>query len=74
MGEERNPAIIDFAAARKWSDTPDRVKEILLGNAWCPNCYEASFAPGFSLRDDPMGFVVEGRCSKCGAPIARCSW
>ena len=29
MGEERNPAIIDFAAARKWSDTPDRVKEIL---------------------------------------------
>ena len=25
------------------------------------------------LRDDPMGFVVEGRCAKCGAPIARCS-
>ena len=74
MENSEKLVVVDFAAAKKWADTPEWAKEILLTNAFCPNCFDKSFAPGFSLRDDPMGFVVEGRCAKCGAPIARCSW
>ena len=61
----------DIEAARAWKSMPKSIRQLLLGNAFCPNCGVTSFASGYSLcmRD---GFVlIEGRCATCGAEIAR---
>ena len=54
----------------------DKEKLILLNNAWCRDCHDAnaSFAPGYALRADEFGIVIEGECAKCGCDIARCSY
>jgi len=58
-------------AARLWKSYSKEVKEMWLNNAFCPNCGVASFKPGYNLRRDKFGVVIEGFCSKCGGRIAR---
>lgn len=54
----------------------DGEERILLNNAWRSDCHDAnaSFAPGYTLRTDKFGIVIEGKCAKCGCVIARCSY
>lgn len=63
-------------ALAAWNAMNDREKRILLNNAWCRDCHDAnaSFAPGYALRADEFGIVIEGECAKCGCAIARCSY
>lgn len=62
----------DIEAIRLWNKYPDEVKEMWLHNAFCVNCGNASFKPGYNLRKDRFGVVIEGFCDKCGGRIARC--
>ncbi|MCI8993790.1 MAG: hypothetical protein HFG80_13930 [Eubacterium sp.] len=62
----------DIEAVRLWKSYPDEVKEMWLHHAFCYNCGTASFKPGYNLRKDKFGVVIEGFCDKCGGRIARC--
>ena len=53
-------------------DTNRVLKEIWFHNAFCINCGKVSFKPGYSLRKDKFGVVIEGFCAKCGERIIRC--
>lgn len=63
-------------ALAAWKAMNDREKRILLNNAWCRDCHDAnaSFAPGYTLRADKFGIVIEGNCAKCGCAVARCGY
>ena len=50
---------------------PESIRQLLLGNAFCPNCGTASFASGYSLRMRDGFVLIEGTCAACGAEIAR---
>ena len=62
----------DVEAVRLWKSYQDEAKEMWFNNAFCLNCGVASFRPGYNLRKDKFGVVIEGNCSKCGGRIARC--
>ena len=61
----------EFEALKAWHALPDEEKRILLTSAFCHNCGLATFAPGYSIRRDKWGLVIEGTCAKCGHKIAR---
>lgn len=61
----------DIEAARTWRGMPESIRQLLLGNASCPNFGTASFASGYSLRMRDGFVLIEGRCATCGAEIAR---
>lgn len=63
--------LIPFKAARTWRGMPESIRQLLLGNAFCPNCGTASFASGYSLRMRDGFVLIGGRCATCGAEIAR---
>lgn len=63
--------ITDFEALKEWHVLPERERQILLTNAFCSKCGTASFAPGYNIRKDKLGLVIEGTCATCGKPIAR---
>lgn len=49
---------------------PESIRQLLLGNAFCPNCGVTSFASGYSLRMRDGFVLIEGRCAAYGAEIA----
>lgn len=61
-----------LAAVKLWNTYPEEAKEMWLHNAFCPKCGVTSFKPGYDLRKDKFGVVIEGVCIKCGGRIARC--
>ena len=61
----------DIETARTWRGIPESIRQLLLGNTFCPNCGTASFASGYSLRMRDGSVLIEGRCATCGAEIAR---
>jgi len=69
-----NFGITDVAAYKEWRLFPEETRRILLNNAFCINCMVTSFAPGYAVRKDKFGIVLEGVCSKCGERIARTSY
>ncbi len=62
----------DIEALRLWNTYPEAIKDMWLHNAFCINCGVTSFRPGYNLRKDKFGVVIEGYCDKCGKKIARC--
>lgn len=69
---DRNEGTTDIEAVRLWKSYPNEAKEMWLHNAFCINCGNASFRPGYNLRKDKFGLVIEGFCDKCKGPIVRC--
>ena len=67
----RGRGTTDIEAARAWKSMPESIRQLLLGNAFCPNCGAASFASGYSLRMSDGFVLIEGACAACGAEIAR---
>lgn len=51
----------DIEAARTWRGMPESIRQLLLGNAFCPNCGTASFASGYSLRMRDGSVLIEGQ-------------
>ena len=69
---EKKSGMTDFAAYREWQSWPEERRQLYLGNAFCAKCSVTSFAPGYTIRKDRFGLIVEGKCSVCGSRIARC--
>ena len=67
----RGKGVTEFEALREWQKLPERIRKLLLANAFCRNCGTTEFAPGYTLRMRHGCVLIEGRCAKCGAEVAR---
>ena len=61
----------DLAAWKIWKSWPEMRRQMYLQHAFCASCGSSSFAPGFNVRQDRYGLIVQGTCSKCGGKISR---
>ncbi len=62
--------ISDFSAMQKWNRIDKDIRDRLLANVYCSNCYNTIIID-YSVRDDVYGIVLQGKCKKCGADVAR---
>ena len=62
--------VIDFKAAQKWAKIPKNIQQELIQNVYCSNCMVTTITD-YTLRDDKFGVVLQGKCKKCGADVAR---
>ena len=67
----RNKSVTEIEALREWKKIPERIRKLLLANAFCHNCGTTEFAPGYTLHMRHGCVLIEGRCAKCGAEVAR---
>lgn len=67
----RGKGVTETEALREWKKTPEHIRKLLLANALCRNCGTTEFAPGYTLRMRHGCVLIEGRCAKCGAEVAR---
>ena len=67
----RGKGVTEIEALREWRKIPERMRKLLLANAFCHNCGTTKFAPGYTLRMRHGCVLIEGRCAKCGSDIAR---
>ncbi len=74
QGDEfaRKEGSSDIEAYKIWMSWPQERRSLYLGNAFCSKCSVTSFAPGYNIRKDRFGLIVEGNCATCGAKICRC--
>lgn len=69
----RGKGVTEIEALREWKKIPEHIRKLLLANAFCYNCGTTEFAPGYTLRMRHGRVLVEGRCAKCEAKVARLS-
>ena len=67
----RGKGVMEFEAVREWNKLPEKSRKLLLTNAFCHDCGITEFAPGYTMRMRNDRVLIEGRCTKCGAEIAR---
>lgn len=67
----RSKSVTEIEALREWKKIPERIRKLLLANAFCHNCGTTEFAPGYTLHMRHGCMLIEGRCAKCGAEVAR---
>ena len=67
----RGKGVTEIEALREWKKIPEHIRKLLLANAFCHNCGTTEFAPGYTLRMRHSYVLIEGRCAKCGAEVAR---
>ena len=67
----RGKGVTEFEAVREWNKLPEKSRKLLLANAFCHDCGITEFAPGYTMRMRNGRVLIEGRCAKCGAEIAR---
>lgn len=67
----RSKGVTEIEALREWKKIPEHIRKLLLVNAFCHNCGTTEFAPGYTLRMHHGCVLIEGRCAKCGAEVAR---
>ena len=70
----RNSGITDIAAYKKWMALPEETRRACLTSAFCLKCMSTTIAPGYAVRQDKIGIVIEGVCSKCGRRVVRCCY
>ncbi len=63
-------AITELNAARKWAKIQPQQQKLLLNNVFCSPCGVTTVVD-YTLKDDPFGFVIIGKCQKCGKNVAR---
>lgn len=67
----RGKGVTEIEALRERKKIPEHIRKLLLANAFCHNCGTTEFAPGYTLRMRHSCVLIEGRCAKCGAEVAR---
>ena len=67
----RSKGVTEIEALRERKKIPEHIRKLLLVNAFCHNCGTTEFAPGYTLRMGHGCVLIEGRCAKCGAEVAR---
>lgn len=63
-------AIIDVKAAKKWNQVPKDLQRKIIENVFCSDCFVTTIVD-YSLRDDPHGVLLKGKCKNCGKAVAR---
>ncbi|AUN94645.1 hypothetical protein C0099_06660 [Pseudazoarcus pumilus] len=58
-------------ARRHWTSIPAGVRQKLLSNVWCGECRAEVTITEFRGRVDQGDLLLEGKCSECGAEVAR---
>ena len=60
----------DINAATRWNTLPENIRQKILNNVFCVNCFNTTIVEYDIVEDD--GFVVlKGKCKKCGAKVTR---
>ena len=67
----RSKGVTEIEALREWKKIPEHIRRLLLANAFCYSCGTTDHAPGYTLRMRHGRVLIEGRCAKCGAEVAR---
>lgn len=67
----RSKSVTEIEALREWKKIPERIRKLLLANAFCHSCGTTEFAHGYTLRMRHGRVLVEGCCAECGAEVAR---
>jgi hypothetical protein len=67
----RGKGVTEIEALREWKKIPEHIRKLLLANAFCHNCGKTEFTPGYTLHMRHGCALIEGRCAKCSAEVAR---
>ena len=67
----RSKGVTEIEALRERKKIPEHIRKLLLANASCHNCGTTELAPGYTLRIRHGRVLIEGRCTECGAEVAR---
>lgn len=67
----RSKGAAEIEALRERRKIPEHIRKLPLANAFRYNCGTTEFAPGYTLRMRHGRVLIEGRCAKCGAEVAR---
>jgi ribosomal protein S27AE len=43
----------------------------LIKNVFCTNCRDVVAIESFTIEDDKLGIVLNGKCQQCGHEVAR---
>ncbi len=60
----------DFSALQKWSKIPKDIQKKIIDNVFCSNCHVTTIVD-YTMRESDHGYVIEGKCKKCGKNVAR---
>ena len=66
----RSTAVTDLMAAKKWSKITSDGQKIIINNVFCQKCGLTTIKD-YALHNDRYGFVLKGKCQKCGGKVAR---
>lgn len=67
----RGKGVTEIEALRERRKIPERIRKLLLANAFCHNRGTTEFAPSYTLRMRHDRVLIEGRCAECGAEVTR---
>ncbi|SEQ79410.1 hypothetical protein SAMN05216362_12742 [Piscibacillus halophilus] len=62
--------VSDFDAEKKWRSLPKDLQKNLISNVFCFSCGETTIVD-YSVRNDNLGILLEGKCKQCNANVAR---
>ncbi len=62
--------VTDIKAAQEWKKIPKQTQELIVNNVHCPACGLTTIVD-YSMQNDKFGLLLEGKCKKCGGPVAR---
>ncbi len=60
----------DELANKRWMALPGNIRMELVGNVFCRNCGVTTIID-YIVGSENHKIVLQGKCEKCGAPIAR---
>ncbi|ANX10699.1 hypothetical protein ABE41_001560 [Fictibacillus arsenicus] len=58
-------------ANKKWLSIPKEIRSQLIKNVFCTNCRDVVAIESFTIEDDKLGIVLNGKCQQCGHEVAR---
>ena len=67
-GFSRGKGVTEIEALREWRKIPERIRKLLLVNAFCHNCGTTEFAPGYTLRMAACSSRVAARNAELRSP------
>lgn len=67
---QRSTNVTDLKAAKKWAKINPDGQKIIVSNVFCQKCGLTTIKD-YALHNDRYGFVIKGKCQKCGGRVTR---
>lgn len=61
---------VEMPVEDKWKLIAEDSKKIVLENVFCSKCGVCNMVD-FTMQNDELGILLQGKCDKCGEPVAR---